>query len=110
MISWRIPGRPRSTALFEDGREILLYETPAELAGHIERVIANPAFAQHVAESARRKVSAFHTTEHRVRQLLDWVAGGDAPTYGVLEGGILEGGFLACAATPTREQRECNGH
>ena len=110
VISWRIPGRPRNTALFADGREILLYETPEELAGHIERVLADSAFAQYVAESARCKVRAFHTTEHRVRQLLDWVAGGDAPTYGVLEAGIPEDRILADAATQTREQSGCNGH
>lgn len=83
VISWRIPNRPRNTAMFEDGKEILLYETAEELAAHIERVLAEPKFAQQIAENARRKVKAFHTTEQRVQQILNWVAGGQAPTYGL---------------------------
>lgn len=83
VISWRIPQRPRNTALFADGKEILLYETPEELAAHIERVLAAPKFAQQIAENARRKVKAFHTSEQRVQQILNWVASGQAPTYGL---------------------------
>jgi hypothetical protein len=89
VISWRIPDRPRNTALFEDGKEILLYETPEELASQIERVLADPVFAQQIVENARRKIKAHHTTEQRVRQILDWVAGGNAPTYGIPEGDVI---------------------
>lgn len=83
VISWRIPDRPRNEALFEDDKEILLYETPAELAVHIKRVLSDPMFARQIADNARRKVSAYHTTERRMQQILQWVAGDSAPTYGV---------------------------
>ena len=42
VISWQIPERPRNTAMFEDGKEILLYSTPEELATQIERVLSDP--------------------------------------------------------------------
>ena len=83
VISWRIPDRPLNTALFADGKEILLYETPEELAAQIERVLADPRFAQQLAANAQQKVKAYHTTEQRVQQILHWVAGGGAPTYGI---------------------------
>lgn len=83
VISWRIPERPHNTALFEEGREILLYDTPEELAAHIKQVLADPGFAQQIAQNAQRKVKAFHTTEQRVQQILHWVAGDAAPTYGI---------------------------
>jgi hypothetical protein len=83
VISWKIPNRPGNAALFADGKEILLYSTPAQLAGHIEHLLADRSFGQEIAANARRKVKAWHTTEKRVQQLLEWVATGEAPTLGI---------------------------
>ncbi len=83
MISWEIPGRPRNKALFEDDEQILLYSKndPSQLAAHIRRILAEPDFAQRIAENARRKLLSFHTMEKRVQQILDWVETGRVPTY-----------------------------
>jgi hypothetical protein len=45
-ISWRIPNRPRNLELFEPNQEILLYETPDELAEQATRVLDDPAWAR----------------------------------------------------------------
>lgn len=82
-ISWEIPDRPLNKALFEDGKEILLYkeDEPGQLAEHIERVIAEPALAKLIVENARRNLIRFHTVEKRVQQTLRWIGNGDAPSY-----------------------------
>jgi len=79
VISWEIPDRPKNTALFEDGHEILLYSTPEQLATQIERVLSDPDFGERIAQNARNKVRRFHTTEKRVQQILHWVETDEAP-------------------------------
>jgi Glycosyl transferases group 1 len=81
VISWEIPDRPQTRALFGDGVEILLYSNPTQLATQIQRVLSNPGFGQWIAENARRKLKRFHTTETRVRQILTWVKTGASPRY-----------------------------
>jgi glycosyltransferase involved in cell wall biosynthesis len=83
VISWEIPDRPANRALFEDGREIFLFDPtqPRQIAEHIRRVIVERGLADRVVENARRKVEAFHTIEHRVQQILDWSTTGRAPTF-----------------------------
>ena len=78
VISWGIPGRPKTNALFEDGKEILLYarDNPEQLASHIQRIMREPGFAQRIAANARRKLRSFHTSERFVGQLLDWLENG----------------------------------
>jgi hypothetical protein len=84
VISWEIPGRPRNRALFEDGREILLFagDSPARLADHIRRVRRDSAFAARLAAAGQAKVGGFHTLENRIRQVLDWVERGTEPHFG----------------------------
>ena len=84
VISWRVPNRPQNQALFVDGEEILLYSTPDELATQIERVLSDTEFAQQIAQNARKKVKAWHTTEKRVEQILHWIECGEVPTYDIL--------------------------
>jgi hypothetical protein len=83
VLSWRIPDRPRNLALFEDGKEILLFPTDNldVLAEQIRRLQREPGFADRIAAAARRKLRRWHTTEQRVRQVLDWIETGDAPSY-----------------------------
>ena len=75
VISCEIPDRPRTKALFEDGKEILLYkgDNPYQLAEHIQRILREPDFAKRISANARSKIKNFHTTERLVRQILDWV-------------------------------------
>ncbi len=83
VISWEIPDRPLTRALFEDGKEILLFDPddPDALAAHVERILLDPPFGQRIAERARRKLLAFHTAEHRVKQILDWLENGRVPGF-----------------------------
>lgn len=84
VISWEIPDRPRNKNLFEDGKEILLFdkEHPEQLAQLIQRVRTDSEWAETVAENAQKKLKRFHTMEIRVRQILDWISRGDIPDYG----------------------------
>ncbi len=83
VISWRIPNRPRTEALFENGKEILLFEAgaPEMLGVQIQRVLLDPRLGQRIAEAARKKLLARHTMERRVAQLLRWIETGEAPAY-----------------------------
>jgi glycosyltransferase involved in cell wall biosynthesis len=84
VISWEIPDRPRNRELFEHGKEILLYskDDPEQLAEHIKRVVADEDYARCVAEAARRKMLARHTSEIRVVQILNWIESGQEPQHG----------------------------
>ena len=83
VASWRIPGRPKTDELFVSGNEILHYsaKSPAELAEQIRYLIDNPTMASRIAANARLKLSLHHTTETRVRQIMDWLILGCRPDY-----------------------------
>lgn len=83
VISWDIPGCPRNRALFEDGKEILLYSEnePSQLAEHIRSILSKPEFARKIVANAQHKLRRFHTTEHRVKQILNWIENGQIPEY-----------------------------
>jgi hypothetical protein len=82
-ISWKIPDRPQTAALFGDGQEILLYpkDRPAVLADHLALVAQDPDYARAIATAARAELLRSHTAEHRARQLLAWIQTGQAPQY-----------------------------
>ena len=79
VISWKIPERPKSGELFEDGKEILLYsrDNPEQLASHIQRIIREPDFAQRIVRNATQKLQTFFTTERFIKRVLDWVETGE---------------------------------
>ena len=83
VISAEIPDRPRTRALFADGKEILLYR-PGD-ADHlrecIDRVATDRAFARRLAENALRCVRDRHTVEVRVMEILNWARTGNEPEY-----------------------------
>src|SRR2546427_4149394 len=83
VISWEIPERPRNKALFEDGQEILLFRhgDPNQLTGQLERVLHDRDLTQRIVVNARQKLRRFHTSEIRVRQILDWITGSRTPQY-----------------------------
>ncbi len=84
-ISFNITNRPKTQALFEDGKEILLFpeDDPSSLVQHLERLDRDPVFSRKMAVQALRKINEFHTTEWRVQQTLDWVKNGKIPEYGM---------------------------
>lgn len=84
VISWGVPNRPRTKALFEDGREILLFDRndPSQLAEGIRSIQHDPELGRRIAEAAREKIVRYHTAENRVRQILEWVHSGTEPDYG----------------------------
>jgi hypothetical protein len=83
VISWRVPDRPRTAALFQDDKEILLFDgdNPEQLARQIMRVKTEPGLANRLIENARQKVLRLHTMEIRVKQILDWIETGSEPSY-----------------------------
>jgi glycosyltransferase involved in cell wall biosynthesis/SAM-dependent methyltransferase len=114
VISWEIPDRPRNKTLFEDGKEIVLFDksNPQQLANHIRHIQNNPDFARHLATSALTKVRKFHTIENRVRQILSWIDTDTEPVFGDVHKNIelkqhMQEALLVPASTyKVEEQRQ----
>jgi hypothetical protein len=89
VITMKIEGSPRMTALFEDGIDILLYpqHEPDILAERIQKILDEPDFGRMISVNARDKMLRFHTTEKRVQQILSWIANGREPDF-ISEGSI----------------------
>ncbi|MDP3027962.1 MAG: glycosyltransferase [Deltaproteobacteria bacterium] len=87
VLSWEIPNRPKTMSLFQEEKEILLYNQhdPTSLARQIERLRNDHTFALEIANNAAEKVARHHTTEHRVAQILHWIETGREADYGELE-------------------------
>ncbi len=87
VVTWEIPDRPRTRALFRDGEEILLYpkDDPGALAAHLLRLRKEPGLAERLARNAIRKLGEGHTTELLVRQILAWVGEKEDPFKGKKE-------------------------
>jgi spore maturation protein CgeB len=58
-------------ALFEDGRHLIRFESPDDLAAKIEACLARPGRRDAIARRGREEVLAKHTYRHRVRALLE---------------------------------------
>lgn len=82
VISWRIPDRPQNSALFEEGKEILLFSEPSELLQHIIRIQRDTEWSRQITSRATLKVNSCHTIEQRVRQVLHWIETGNVPRFG----------------------------
>ena len=52
------------------------------LADHIDRLLQDKDMATRLAMNAQKKVKRFHTVEHRVQQILEWLRSGREPDYG----------------------------
>lgn len=78
VITMNIKDSPRMSALFEHEKEILLYsrDEPLMLAEHIQKILDEPEFALKLALNAQDKMLRFHTTEKRIRQILEWIETG----------------------------------
>lgn len=72
VITREMDNRPLAKAAFEDGKEILLYRTPEELANHLNRVIHDRDYANSIARAAREKLKQTHCMENYFAELLQW--------------------------------------
>lgn len=72
VITRELEGRPLAKAAFEDGKEILLYRSPEEMAVHLERVIRDRDYANRIARAAQEKIKQTHCTEGYIGDLLEW--------------------------------------
>jgi hypothetical protein len=73
VITPQMDNRPLAKAAFEDGKEILLYRTPDELAQHLQRVIHDRDYATGVAKAAQEKLKQTHCMETYFSELLRWI-------------------------------------
>jgi predicted SAM-dependent methyltransferase len=78
VVTWEIPDRPKTRALFVDGEEILLYpkDDPPALAACLKRLRDDPGLADRLARNALRKVGERHTTEQLVEEVAEWARDG----------------------------------
>lgn len=85
VISWEVPGRPKTNALFQNNHEIVLFSahSPEILAERIEHVLSDPKRADSIGANGQRKLLAYHTAERRMQQVLEWIESGREPDYGI---------------------------
>lgn len=85
VVSWRIPHRPKNQALFEAGREILLFEKndPSNLARLLAQLLTDESSGCAMASRAQEKLRLFHTAERRLHDTLHWIETGIEPEYGL---------------------------
>lgn len=85
VISWEIPGRPKTNALFQNNHEIIFFsaDSPYSLAQRIEYVLSDPKRAHSIGSNGQRKILAHHTAERRMQQILEWIESGKEPDYGI---------------------------
>jgi hypothetical protein len=81
VLAHRVPKRPQMEELFQNGRELLLYDNPEELAGQIRRLQNDSDLRERLMNQAQLKLLQFHTTEKRVGQALRWVETGQPPDF-----------------------------
>jgi glycosyltransferase involved in cell wall biosynthesis len=86
LISWNVPSRPNNYRLFEPEKDILLFDPhdPEELAEQIHKVRNYPVLRQYLIENLHKKIYRYHTMEHRIWQMLEWIEHGSMPDYGLL--------------------------
>jgi GT2 family glycosyltransferase/SAM-dependent methyltransferase/Flp pilus assembly protein TadD len=85
VISWEIPDRPKTNALFQNNHEIVLFpaHSPQDLVERIEYVFSDPKRADAIGASGQRKLLTYHTAERRMQQVLEWIESGKEPDYGI---------------------------
>ncbi len=79
MVTWEMPGRPRSRALFKEDSEILFYQAndPESLAAVLHRLRQDPEWADAVGEGGRQATLKRHTTGIFGETALHWIRTGE---------------------------------
>ncbi|MGA2297763.1 MAG: glycosyltransferase, partial [FCB group bacterium] len=88
VVSFRIEDRPLTNMLFEDGKEILLYnrENKEELVELLRKIKLEPKFAENIARNALKKMLNYHSTELFVQGILNWFESGEELDFGLGKG------------------------
>jgi len=92
VVTYRFDNSPRMTSLFKDQSEIILYDgtDPESLALHLKAISDNPEFAASVAAMGLRTMRSYHSTEHRICQIIRWISDGKQIDYRVpIDEGLL---------------------
>jgi len=83
--------RAELETLFEAGEEIVLFENLEDLKRKITYYLENPGERERIAEKARQRVLREHTYEHRMGEMLEYLAdNGFMPASWEQEGEIVE--------------------
>jgi GT2 family glycosyltransferase/tetratricopeptide (TPR) repeat protein/SAM-dependent methyltransferase len=106
VVSWAIANRPKNRALFEDDREIVLFDKddPQSLARQLDRILADEGLRLTIASRAQDRLRKFHTAERRLHDTLQWIATGVEPNYGlhpVAHNAIPEANVLCSSPSAT---------
>jgi GT2 family glycosyltransferase/SAM-dependent methyltransferase/Flp pilus assembly protein TadD len=85
VISWEIPDRPKTNALFQNDHEIVLFSahSPESLAQRIKEALFDRKLGEAIGARGQRKILTYHTAERRMQQVLEWIESGQEPDYGV---------------------------
>lgn len=70
-----VDGRADLAQHFEDGSEVLLYNTPEELKGQVKRAVQEDKYRERLAGNARQRALRNHTYMHRMAEMLRAVTG-----------------------------------
>lgn len=83
VVSWDVPDRPLTHALFEKDQQILLFQrdNPESLATPLRFLIENPEQARRLATQAQERLRHGHTVEQRVEQIQSWIRTGTLPDF-----------------------------
>ncbi|MBI5057052.1 MAG: glycosyltransferase [Nitrospirae bacterium] len=86
-----VDSRSELADLFEAGKEIIVFEGLEDLKQKITYYLDNPAERESIAESAKQRVLRDHTYEHRMVEMLEYLAdNGFTPALWEQEGEIVE--------------------
>jgi hypothetical protein len=81
-VTYRVPERPRLADLFDETEAFFYDLTGVRTLTNVLRLIRTDRLrAERVARAGHLAARLHHTTEHRTRQVLDWIETGREPTY-----------------------------
>lgn len=98
VVAWEVPDRPHNRALFQDGKEILLYQDAEGLARCLRALKESPALREQIASAARENLTLKHTMEHRLADFNQWIAGGKKTPMG--SRGVIKVGEAPPSTSP----------
>lgn len=98
VIAAELADHPAIRSLFQDGKEILYFapDQTEQLAERLRQLSADPDLASHIAANARDTILLHHTSEHRVAQVMAWIANGTLPVYAESAAGESTSASGAC--------------
>lgn len=80
-VSWLPPDRPECARLFENGSEVLLFDSVEKLAGEITMMRENPKVRHQLVHRARAGLRQRHTSRIRCQQYGRWIDAAETPCF-----------------------------